>query len=320
MQSAPSPDAMQRGFEELAEVLAQLVDRPDEVTLVVPVRLAEAVVRRSPHSGYHTDRGKSAVVAARTMQLPDGRIDVIIDPNLILDTNDAGQPTWTAAGMPRLNRMGLKHLRRTVVHESQHAVMDQRNSGYDQYDVPANTDAYPRWDYAVSVKMCDEHRAEWNAIRLTSRTQPTPKDITDALSHLGNDLAVAHARSQTSALTPQDIDQLRDDVYNACAAFWTWMAYWSAQFRDGVELADVGPDIAELALWKRYVGPTWNSLGQALAALPVADLSTPADTLRHAAGGMAGWVAESLRFIGFRNVKGAVGDAFYIDRHDFPAS
>jgi len=98
------------------------------------------------------------------------------------------------------------------------------------------------------------------------------------------------------------------------------MAYSSAQFRDRDELADVGTDIAELTLWKRYFGPTWNSLGQALAALPVTDLSTPANTLRHAAGSMAGWVAESLRFISFRKVKGAVDDAFYINRHDFSAS
>lgn len=39
----PSTEAVQRGFEELAETLAKLVDRPDEVSLVVAVSLASAV-------------------------------------------------------------------------------------------------------------------------------------------------------------------------------------------------------------------------------------------------------------------------------------
>lgn len=39
---------MQRGFEELADTLGKLVDRPDEVALVVAVSLASAVQRRQP--------------------------------------------------------------------------------------------------------------------------------------------------------------------------------------------------------------------------------------------------------------------------------
>ena len=96
------------------------------------------------------------------------------------------------------------------------------------------------------------------------------------------------------------------------------MAYWSAQFRDDDQLLAVGREITDLELWKRYVGSTWESLGQALVDLPVTDLTTPALTLQQAARGIARWVAESLRIICFRHIIGADGEAFFIDRYDFP--
>jgi hypothetical protein len=48
------------------------------------------------------------------------------------------------------------------------------------------------------------------------------------------------------------------------------------------------------------------------------DLGTPGDTLRAAAARIANWVSSSLQHIGFRHVKDAAGEAFYIDRFDFP--
>ena len=73
-----STEAMQRGFEELADTLGGLVDRPDEVSLVVAVGLASAVQRREPGTEYHTERG-TGIVAARTMKRADGTIDAIIE-------------------------------------------------------------------------------------------------------------------------------------------------------------------------------------------------------------------------------------------------
>ena len=73
-QRDPSTEAMQRGFEELADTLGGLVDRPDEVSLVVAAGLASAVQRREPGTGYHTERG-TGTVAARTMKRADGTID-----------------------------------------------------------------------------------------------------------------------------------------------------------------------------------------------------------------------------------------------------
>jgi hypothetical protein len=318
MQSDPSADAMQRGFEELAEVLAGLVDRAEEVTLVVPVGLAAAVMRRESNAGYHTDRG-TGLVAARTMKRPDGRFDVIIETGLLGDVDAAGQSRWTAAGLPRLSRTALEMLRRSIFHEAQHVVMAQRNSGSEEYALETHAGNFPRWDYAVSAKMCDEHRAEWNAIRLTSRTPPTPDAIVAVLAHLGAELAAADARYQSSSTTPDDTYQLLEDVYNACAPFWTSMAYWSAQLRTDDQVFDFGSETTDLELWRRYVGPTWRSLGRVIVDLPVADLMTSAATLQKSARDVANWVAESLSFISFTHILGADGEAFYIERHDFPS-
>ena len=81
-----------------------------------------------------------------------------------------------------------------------------------------------------------------------------------------------------------------------------------------------GAEIQNLNLWKRYVGPTWAGLIQILDEVPIEDLGTPEARLRQAAARVAReWVPQSLRQIGFRHVLGPGGEAFYIDRHDFPS-
>lgn len=316
LQRDPSTDAMQRGFEELADTLGSLVDRPDEVALVVAVRLASAVQRRQPRVAYHTDRGPGAV-AARTMKRADGHVDVIIESGFLTEVDASGQGRFTAAGLPQLSRQGLFQMRKTIIHEAQHATMHQRNSGYDQFELSKHASDYPRWDYAVAAKILDEYRAEWNAAQQDSRQPPSVKDVLDVLEHLGSELAAADARYQ-AAPTPVGVATLMEDVYNVCAAYWTWMAYWAAQFRgNGVR---VGAEIQNLNLWKRYVGPTWAALIQILDEVPIEDLGAPEAMLRQAAACVAGqWVPQSLRQNGFRHVVGPGGEAFYIDRHDFPS-
>jgi hypothetical protein len=309
-----STEAMQRVFEELADTLGGLVDRPDEVSLVVAVGLASAVQRREPGTGYHTERG-TGTVAARTMKRADGTIDVIIETGFLADVLANGQPVFTATGVPRLSRRGLAHMKATIIHEAQHAIMDQRDSGYEQFELSVHAGAYPSWDYAVAAMILDEYRAEWNAAQAADRQPPSMSDVLDVLEHLGVELAAANVRYQR-APTPAAVATLLEDVYSACAAYWTWMAYWAAPLRgNGLELA---AEIEDLKLWKRYVGPTWTGLIQALDDTPVEDLGTLGDMLRGAAASVANWVSISLQHIGFRNVKDTAGEAFYIDRFDFP--
>jgi hypothetical protein len=248
------------------------------------------------------------------MKRADGTIDVIIETGFLADVHASGQPVFTATGVPRLSRGGLAHMKATIIHEAQHAIMDQRDSGYEQFELSVHAGAYPSWDYAVAAKILDEYRAEWNAAQAADRQPPSMSDVLDVLEHLGVELAAANARYQR-APTPAAVATLLEDVYSACAAYWTWMAYWAAQFRgNGVELAG----IEDLKLWKRYVGPTWTELIQVLDDTPVEDLGTPGDMLRGAAASAANWVSISLQHIGFRHVQDAAGEAFYIDRFDFP--
>lgn len=208
-------------------------------------------------------------------------------------------------------------MRKTIIHEAQHATMYQRNSGYDQFEVSKHASDYPRWDYAVAAKILDEYRAEWNAAQQDSRQPPSVNDVLDVLEHLGSGLAAADAWYQ-AAPTPVAVATLIEDVYSARAAYWTWMAYWAAQFRGNRVL--VGAGIQNLNLWKRYVGPTWAALIQILDEVPIEDLGAPEATLTQAAVRVARqWVPQSLRQTGFRHVAGPGGEAFYIDRHSFPS-
>jgi hypothetical protein len=195
--------------------------------------------------------------------------------------------------------------------------MHQRNSGYDQFEVSEHASDYPRWDYAVAAKILDEYRAEWNAARQDSRQPQSVNDVLDVLGHLGSGLAAADARYQ-AAPAPAAVATLMEDVYCACAAYWTWMAHWAAQFRGNQIL--VGAEIQNVNLWKRYVGSTWEGLIQVLDEVPIEDLGAPEAKLRQAAVRVARhWVPQSLRQIGFRHVVSPGGEAFYIDRRDFPS-
>jgi hypothetical protein len=251
------------------------------------------------------------------MRRTDGDIEVIIESGFLTEVDAYGQGRFTAAGQPQLSRRGLAQMRKTIIHEAQHATMHQRNSGYDQFEVSKHASDYPRWDYAVAAKILDEYRAEWNAAQHDSRQPPSVNDTLDVLEHLGSELAAADARYQ-AAPTPVAVATLMEDVYNACAAYWTWIAYWAAQFRGNQIL--VGAEIQNLNLWKRYVGSTWAALIQILDEVPIEDLGAPEAKLRQAAARVARhWVPQSLHQIGFRHVVTPGGEAFYIDHYDFPS-
>jgi hypothetical protein len=100
---------MQRGFEELADTLGKLVDRPAEVSLVVAVSLASAVQRRQPGFAYHTHKD-AGTVAARTIRRDDGRVDVMIESGFLTEVDAYGQGRFTAAGQPQLSRRGLAQI------------------------------------------------------------------------------------------------------------------------------------------------------------------------------------------------------------------
>lgn len=315
----PSPNALRVAFDDFAELLASLVDRPDEVTLIVPVDVRDAVMRRDQSVEYSLERG-SGMVGGRTMHRDDGGFDVIIDGNYLGESDGQDGFKVTAAGQPTFDPVSRDLLRRMIAHEAQHVIMGQRGTGFDDYQPDLMSGgAAARWLFEVARKMCDEHRAEWNAAQVVGVDPPSVRDVLDVLCHLGEALAAANMLYQQSNHTGADVARLRDDVYTACVAYWTQVAYWVAEYRRDGAIADVPEEITRLVVWQRYVGPTWQSLTDALARLPVA-LTTSTQTLHQAALGVAGAVSESLTHIGFRHIDGPSGQAFYIDRTDFPSA
>jgi hypothetical protein len=304
----PRPQALQRGFIELAELLHQLVDDPAVVTLVIPVDVADAVQRREPDVPYTLERG-SGIVGGRTMSMPDGRIDVIINGGPLLG--------FDQDNVPILRREPLKLISRGVVHEAQHVVMRQRGSGFEGYDVEAVEGS--RQLAGSAAILCDEHRAEWQAIQLTEPELPTVGDVTAVLETLGRQLFAANETYQATHDQPDAVRRLAVAVFTACAPFWTSLAYWTAQHRtNDTDITEIPGEIAALPLWKRYGGDVWSLLQDNLLALPVEDLTTSRGVLSTAAQLVAATLASSLQTIGFRYEETDAGWAFHITRFDFP--
>ena len=102
----PSPDALRTGIDALAELLTSLVDRPDDVTLVLPVDVSQAVLRRDPSVHDAVERG-AGNVGGRTMLRKDGRVEVIVDSNSLINADSSGfKPT--AAGLPRSSQTACR--------------------------------------------------------------------------------------------------------------------------------------------------------------------------------------------------------------------
>jgi hypothetical protein len=314
----PSPDALRVGIEALADLLTNLVDRPSDVTLVLPVDIRQAIMRRSPGAPYNVERG-SGIVGGRTMLRNDGGVDVIVDGNFLV-ASDASGMKFTSAGGPRVSSEAVQLLRRTVAHEAQHAVMDMRGSGFDNYGFQSSWGTARRYQFAVAVKMCDEHRAQWNAAAAIGRNPPTVGDVLDFLCHMGQELATAAARFQESSHAPADIGRLREDVYTAVIPVWTMAAYWTAEYRDGNEISEMPQEITQLKIWQRYIGASWELLTEALSQLPVL-VDTSPEVLHQGAKRVAAAVAGSLEHIGFRHYDSpTLVEFFYIDRYDFPSA
>jgi hypothetical protein len=310
IRSDSRPDALRHGLRELAELLARLVDDPDNVSLIIPNDLRESIQRRQPDEPYTVERG-SGLVAGRTMQQPNGHIDVIINAYPIAKIGPRGTPV--------LDRTLMSMVSRTVTHEAQHAVMRQRNSGFDEYRVDEINGVFNRPLATSAAQLCDEHRAEWRAIQLTEPNPPTADDVRAVLAALGAELTAANAIYQQAPDTPQAVFALATAVFAACGPFWVSLGYWAAQFRgDDGTLDGIPEEITELPLWQRYSGDVWAHLQRSLTTLPVEDLSTSANVLRSAAAAVAAALTVSLETIGFRCVDAGDNSAFYITRWDFP--
>jgi hypothetical protein len=310
--SDPRPEALRHGFIELAELLAQLVDDPAGVTLIIPTDLAEAIRRRETDAAYTLERG-SGLVSGRTMPALDGGTDVIINAEPLL--------AYDHQNLPILNRQHFPLVRHTLIHEAQHAVMRQRGSGFDEYALGAGDVGTIRQFAHNAALLCDEHRAEWQAVQRGKPKAPKLSDVTAVLESLGRQLATANNTYQADPGRADAVGKLAHAVFSACNHFWRSLGYWAAwQRTDDANIADMPAEITALPLWQRYAGNVWDLLQESLRALPVEDLTTSPEILSAAGLLVAGTLRSSLETIGFRYEDSAEGGTgFYISRWDFPA-
>jgi hypothetical protein len=311
--SDPRPEAIRYRFIELAELLAQIVDDPAYVTLVIPIDVADAVRWREPDQDYNLERG-SGLVGGRTMSTGAGRVDVIINAGPLVE--------FDGQGLPVHNRIHerMRITRRLVIHEAQHAIMQRRGSGFDDYGFEGVAGRFARQLAGNAAKVCDEHRAEWHAIQLTVPGPPTISDVSAVLEALGRQLAAANQVYQAAPNAPDAVYNLAVAVLTACEPFWTSLGYWTAQYRTNDDnIADMPAELAALPLWQRYGGEVWALLQDSLRTIPVEDLTTSAEVLNAAALRVSTTLASSLETMGFRFEDTKDGSAFYITRWDFPS-
>ena len=128
------------------------------------------------------------------MSMTDGRIDVVINAEWLL--------AFEENNVPMLNREPMKIIRRGLVHKAQHVVMHHRGSGFDAYGVDAVEGMFKRQVAANAAKLCDEHRAEWQAVRRTEPEPPTVSHVSDVLQALGRQLAAANQAYQAAPDAP----------------------------------------------------------------------------------------------------------------------
>ncbi|VBA43946.1 hypothetical protein LAUMK136_05352 [Mycobacterium attenuatum] len=294
-------------FVEFGELLARHVDDAAAVTLVIPVDMAEAVRRREGGMPYTAQRG-SGIVSARTMCLPDGRVDVILNPGWLaaFDTEDHA-------------RHAMQDIRRCLIHEAQHAIMCQRGSDFDAYAFGAEEGATNREFARIAALVCDEHRAEWQAIQFTEHSPTTADAAVAVLDALGDQLAAAVDTYRSGPNGPEADFDLARAVLTACGHFWTQVGYWAAQYRvDDASIADLPTEINDLRLWQRYAGDLWARLQASLRVLPVEDLATDPETLCTAMRHVASALRSSLETIGFRYEDTDTGPIFRVTGSDFP--
>jgi hypothetical protein len=221
----------------------------EQVRLVVPIHLELALTQRHDGAPYGMARG-SATVVAKTMKR-DGLIEVLIDASSLYDIDETGEIRRTAAGQVRLGVNGLIRMRHYVTHEAQHVIMMQRGSGFEAYETATHKSRWAAGLYSTAAKMCDEHRAQWNAIRLASPGETAPNDIHAELSEMGSALAAAYSRYQSSDCTELDNSDLYRSVFRACSPFWIAMAYWVSEYRSDGGFRPVGSAIEKMDLWQR---------------------------------------------------------------------
>jgi hypothetical protein len=247
--------------------MAGLVDRSDEVTLIVAADFA-AAVRARLQTDEHlaadqrewTDDPNCAGCTLAPSE--DGKISVVI------------KGTWIADLIAETRSLTVEEdidLDLLVVHEAQHVLQFQRGSWGGSNDIEENADHFFTLLEDVAAKMCDEYGACWHEVRITGLSFDPAEHAMLILDNLGNELDRVCQQYGGSS----DFGRLCMLVVESCTKLWMGITYWSAIYSAVDE--PIPDELVDDVLWRRYVDKTWGCVFAILQTLPVTDLMVDPD-------------------------------------------
>jgi len=275
-------DGLPEGYDEnqvadAAARLAEIAPDHDRVRLHIAADLQAVVRSKHPDRDYaetfEQDR-PMAHVSAKTIEQPDGTVDVIMDRRMFAP----------GAGADPI---------RTLEHEGLHVALDQRNESLQELHSRGDSVGQARATYVqVAGIACDEYRVER---ALLSRHEAEDR----------SQLAGFDQTLQTFEKTVQSaVDRWRQDedvgafsrgVGSPFSQVATISAYVIAEY-DADGRKQLKPD---KRLAKRLLGAHWVDFADTLLGLPPADTATERPRLDAIANAVADELQEWLGHIGF---------------------
>lgn len=258
-------------------------------------------VRDRGNTAYHANydiRRSAGEVAGKTIPMPDGTVDVLIN---------AG---WFAAGVDEAFNDAttpvVSGAVRIVLHEAQHVLIAQAGEGG-----PAFEDQ--RWARRNLLTAADQVIEEYRAEAVCSGIFGS-----DWASHLVSVLETWHADLERIACVEYqqhlDAGRLSYDIVQQTHTVWKVLGYVVAELTAGSGLK-LAPAVTDHALWRLMVEPHWERFTTILSSVPDATQRVSRDVLNSFAGELADECKDWLLSLGFEYSDGPSGASFWI--HDW---
>lgn len=276
----PERHLLRNKVADLGGLMSGIVDRPQEVALVIAADYTVSYEAHSPAGEPASLWGEAFKTgAASTSENSDSVVTVLLNSNQLAPL--------ISGTMTQREHIALDQI---IVHEAQHVLQFQRGSWGGVEDATV-FDPYTTMLVDIAATMCDEYSADWHVIRTTGLVRTVDVDVVMTLNEL--DLALAAACA--SFRIDHDFHRLCVAVISACADLWLGVTYWASLY--GAMAARIPPALNHDPLWRKYVHNTWREAVEVLHQLPVADLTCQPHEFDTAVDGLLQVMHRSLKRI-----------------------
>ncbi|GAB3435084.1 hypothetical protein GCM10027517_03870 [Phycicoccus ginsengisoli] len=283
-----------------ASILAVAAVDAERCRLIVAGDFVASVQERSTSDYYRENydlRRSTGMVAAKTMTLADGSIDVLVPAgwfSLDLTSEQADEVRSLAV--------------RAVWHEAQHVAIAQAGESDPEAFVG---EPWARRNFlTVADQVIEEYRAE-RALAGDFVVGGHGWDLGEVLETWRNDLIRIACVEYQEHL---DVGRLWFGIGQECQTIWKLLAYVAATLpADADPVASVGDDVSTHPLWSRMVGPHWLRFVEILRPVPPGSDRVERARIERFAGDLADELSTWLKTLGFDFSDGADGNStFYI--------